>query len=102
MFKELAAAYSNSDTKKVQDILQKLKNGILSVDPANAPSKKDALKVMLETLRNKAATITQKIKDIKETDTYTTAVGNTDWDEYFAKAKINLQKQIDSIKNLKV
>jgi len=98
MFKQLADAYRNNDTIKVQEILQKLKNGILSVDPANAPNKKDTLKVTLETMKNKAATITQKIKDLKVTEVYITAVSNTDWDEYFADAKTNFQKQIESLK----
>jgi phospholipase D-like protein len=98
MFKKLGYAYSNNDTKSVQDILQKLKNGILSVDPVNAPSKKDIIKVTLETLKNKAVTITQKIKELKETEAYTTAANNTDWDAYFADAKVNLQKQIESLK----
>ena len=98
MFKELANAYSNNDTKSVRDILQKLKKGILSVDPANAPSKKDTLKVMLETMKDKAANITQKIKELKTTETYITASDNNDWDEYFADAKVNLQKQIENLK----
>ena len=98
MFKQLADAYRNNDTIKVKEILQKLKNGILSVDPANAPNKKDTLKVTLETMKNKAATITQKIKDLKVTEVYTTAASNTDWDEYFADAKTNFQKQIESLK----
>ena len=99
LFKDLANAYSNNDSKIVSEILKKLKNGVLSVDPANAPSKKETIKIMLETLKNKALTVTQKIKDLKETESYTTAANNIDWDLYFTDAKINLQKQIEIIKN---
>jgi hypothetical protein len=98
MFKELANAYSSNDTTKVQKILHNLKKGILSVDPANAPTQKDTLKVTLETMKDKAAIITQKIKELKTTETYITASNNNNWGEYFADAKINLQKQIESLK----
>ena len=97
LFKELADAYSNNDTKRVQGILQQLKNGILSVDLQNAPSKKDTIKVILETLKNKAVAITQKIRELKGTEVYTTATSNADWDAYFTNAKIDLQKQIDNL-----
>lgn len=100
MFKELANAYSNNDTAKVQEILQKLKNGNLPVDPANAPSKKDTIKATLEILKNKSTAITQKIIELKETETYITATDNADWDVYFANAKVKLQKQIERLKVL--
>jgi hypothetical protein len=97
LFKKLANAYSYNDTTKVQEILQDLKNGVLSVDPANATNKKDKIKATLETLKNKATAITQKIKELKETEAYITATSNADWDVYFADAKVNLQKQIEHL-----
>lgn len=100
MFKELANAYGNNDTAKVHEILQSLKNGVLSIDPSSVPSKKEIIKTTLETLKNKAIAITQKIKELKETETHITATNNANWDLYFAEAKVNIQNQIDNLKAL--
>ena len=71
---------------------------ILSIDPANAPNKKELLKARLATMLHKATVLTQKLKDIKQTETYTTATQHTDWDTYFETSKTNLQQQIEALK----
>ena len=98
LFKELAEAYSSNNVSRVNEILENLKKGILTIDPNNAVQKKDLLKSRLDSMKMKIKDILEKINQIKLTESFVTATVNTNWDEYFESAKVNLQQQIDDLK----
>jgi hypothetical protein len=99
LFKELAEAYSSNNTQRVNEILENLKKGILTTDPKNSIHKKDLLKSRLDSMKMKIKDILEKINQIKLTESFVTATVNTNWDEYFESAKVNLQQQIDDLEN---
>ena len=91
LFKELAEAYSMNDTERVKTIRDNLRKGILTTDPNNAPNKKELLKARLAALQNNSTTALQKIQEIKQTETYTTATANPrDSVAYTLSGTINL------------
>jgi len=99
MFKQLADAYDSNNYKRVKEILENLKKGILNIDPNNALQKKDLLKSRLDSIKIKIKVILQKLNEVKHTESYVTATANENWDAYFESAKKNLQQQIDDLEN---
>lgn len=98
LFKELTESYRSNNVQSVQNVLENLKKGILTLDPKDSIQKKELMLAQLNSMTLKLNRIVERIKEIKQSASYKTATENENWDEYFAKAKGKLQKQIAVLK----
>ena len=95
LFKNLSVAYQKNQLNSVSQILMNLKNGSHIVNSTLKANDKEILKLQLEQIRQKIAETIQYIQILKNTDSYLTAIKNTDWDKYFSEIKIILESEIE-------
>jgi formylglycine-generating enzyme required for sulfatase activity len=93
IFQELAIAYNNNDLQRVKEIAEMLKRGVLRLK-GKEEMQLGKLNIRLNQLKLKVKDLLQQINELKETEVYRTASDNSDWDAYFAAAKISLIEQI--------
>lgn len=98
IFIELKTAYELNDLKRVTVILNDLKTGEFT-PKSETVSKKDMLITTITKLQRQVVLLKTQIAEIKQSETYTTIVGITNWDEYFALIKKELQQELEELKN---
>lgn len=99
LFKELNDANSKNDIKRVTEILENLKKGILQPNTIGKISDKERLKDTLIQLKNKLTQLEKNLKDLKESETYQSIININDWDNYFEQNKELLQKELKDLKD---
>ena len=95
IFTELNAAYARNDLKRVSEILESLQQGKIFTSKADTANEKLTLQVEIERLRMRLHDLNEEINKIKTSETYEQILNITDWDEYFAKTKLQLQEQLN-------
>lgn len=99
LFKELNDANSKNDIKRVTEILENLKKGILQPNTIGKISDKERLKDTLIQLKNKLTQLEKNLKDLKESETYQSIININDWDNYFEQNRELLQKELNDLKD---
>lgn len=99
LFKELNEANSKNNIKRVTEILENLKKGILKPNAGGKISDKERLKETLVQLKNKLIQLEKNLKDLKESETYQSIININDWENYFAENKELLQKELNDLKD---
>ena len=95
---ELAIANKKKDLKRVNEILNDLQKGILTSTKGDSVSDKIKLRAIANRLRSKIKDIEIEIINIKESEQYQTIVEIEDWDTYLDELKIQLNNELDLLK----
>lgn len=99
LFKELNEANNKNDLKRVNEILNNLKNGILMTTKSGSISDKTRLKQTIVHLKRKIEKLANEITQIKESEVFEKLKNITDWDLYFRQNKELLQKELEELQN---
>ena len=94
LFTELSVAYEKNDLNMVREILENLEMGNFFVNKSDALNQKQLLQSEMEKLRLRIKELKEQLQELKESETFKTVSSITDWDEYFSKAKKQLQQQL--------
>lgn len=98
IFIELKTAYELNDLKRVTVILNDLKKGGFT-PRSETVSKKDLLITTITKLQRQVVLLKTQITEIKQSETYTSIIEITNWDEYFVRIKKELQQELEELKN---
>ena len=98
IFKELNEANAKNDFKKVAQILEDLKKGILTTSKEDGLSDKDIIKATIERLKIKLQQLEVEIVNIKQSETYITIMSIVDWGVYFKNVREKLEKELKGLK----
>lgn len=99
LFKELNEANAKNDLKRVEEILNNLKNGILTSSKSDTITDKERLRETINRLNQKLQKIEQELNGIKQSEIYQKLCEITDWNDYFAQNKELLQKELEELQN---
>ena len=100
IFIELKEAYDANNLKRVSEILIDLESGNYFKPKSETISQKELLKAAIVKLRRKIIDIETVIIEIKESETYQTINGISDWDEYFIELKEKLVEELQILKTI--
>jgi hypothetical protein len=95
---ELAIANKKKDLKRVNEILNDLQKGILTSTKGDSVSDKIKLRAIANRLRSKIKDIENEIINIKQSEQYQAIVEIEDWDTYLDELKIQLNNELDLLK----
>jgi len=98
-FIALKDAYEHNDTKRVNEILHKLKKGVAFGSMVDSLSKKERLRDWVEEYRRRVETLLEEIVTIKSGKDYQTVVSIPDWDVYFADMKSRLSEELEQLQH---
>lgn len=98
IFIELKQAYDANDLEKVNAILEDLEKGNYFRSKSETVSEKELLKLAIARLRIQIDNLEKEIIAIKQSEAYKTIIGISDWDDFFKKTKIKLQKELEQLK----
>jgi curved DNA-binding protein CbpA len=99
LFKELNEANSKNDLRRVSEMLQNLKNGVLRLDTSSKTTDKERLKQTIARLKQKLQRLEQELDAIKNSEAYIQLSGIKDWDSYFEQNKELLQKELEELQH---
>lgn len=97
IFIELKQAYDDNDLAKVSAILEDLEKGNYFKPRSETISAKDILKVAITRLKTQIDNLEKEIIAIKQSETYKTIIRIMDWDDYFRKTKLKLEKELEQL-----
>lgn len=97
IFKELNEANAKNDLQKVAEILANLEKGIFSTSKGDKLTDKDTLRQTVNRLRVKVKILESEIITIKQSETLKTIIDISDWNEYFATTKEELQRELEEL-----
>src|SRR5690606_38297619 len=95
LFKELNEANSQNDLNRIEEILQNLQSGVLSVGRSNKMTDKRRLKQTIAKLMKKLEQLERELYALKNSDTYMQLAQITEWDRYFSENKELLKKELE-------
>lgn len=98
IFVKLNKAYFENDVSTVESILQQLEQGLLVPDQI-AYNDKKALKARIAKLKREIDDLKKDFSIIKDSQTYQFIARLENWDEYFQKTRIQLEKELEELKN---
>lgn len=93
IFKELARCYEENNLERVTEILEELENGNLFFPTTNIQAK-DKLQNLVQQLRKKLAILASEIASLRENESYILIIEISNWAEYFAELRVDLEKEI--------
>jgi len=97
IFIALNCAYQHNDLGMVEKILAQLKSGESHAVASDTINNKELLENKIKFAREKIYTLEQKIRGIKESDTYQTIQEIDNWNIYFEKLKSKLEAELESL-----
>ena len=98
MMIELSLAYEKKDLKRVNEILNNLKKGILTTSNGVENSDKIKLRALANQLRSKIKDIENEIINIKQSEQYQAILEIEDWETYFEILKTQLNNELNLLK----
>jgi hypothetical protein len=98
-FINLNEAYKANDFKKVKEIVDKIRNDRLFVSKSESIDKKKLLIVHVAELEQTSFDLLEKIRFLKESETYITISSIDDWDKHFSDLKSQLNAQLSLYSN---
>lgn len=98
VFIELRDAYEFNDLKKVTEILNDLEKGNFFKSISDTVSERQKLIAACARLRMQVKALENEIMYIKDSETYKTIEGITDWNAYFLKTKEQLESELMQLK----
>lgn len=94
IFKELNEANSINDIHTVQDILEKLKNGILLNSEQIEIDSKNNINQHIERLSNKLEILLSDVITMRDDEEYQFIISLKDWDAYFDDVRDQLEEEL--------
>ncbi|MDA8972423.1 hypothetical protein N9H15_00990, partial [bacterium] len=93
---ELTEAYEQNNIKKVEVLLENLKNGVINLKNENKENVElKKLKAKVKYLNLKRDELISEIVNLKESKTYQTISIIDDWDDYLSNQKEKLELQLE-------
>jgi hypothetical protein len=98
IFVDLKDAYDANDFRKVNEILNNLKNGNFFKPMSEMISEKEKFIAASAKLRMQIKILENEILTIKQSETYKIIINIDDWDSYFKKTKELLEQELQELK----
>lgn len=98
VFMQVQQAYKNADIATLRRLQKNLKEGKPFEDLAEMPTEVDQLRQQVARLRLEVERYIAAIYELRQTDTFQTLSGITDWDSYFDDARIQLHSECEQLR----
>jgi hypothetical protein len=98
VFIELKEAQERNDIQTVNRILKELENGNIFSLQTEKIEEKTVLKARVEKLRYKLQQLEKQITELKNSESFIEINAISNWDNYFAETKEQLQNELESLK----
>lgn len=99
IFMELKIAYEKNNLQRVREILLQLERGNYFTSNSENANQKSQLISEVSRLKLILQGLIREIKHIKDSDTYKTIIMISNWDEYFAVKKDQLEEKLTRLEN---
>jgi hypothetical protein len=99
IFAELSIAFENNDINRVKEIYEGLETGNIFISKSDAISEKKLLLAEVHKQRMFVKELQLQLQALKDSGIFKKVSAIENWDEYFKKAKQNLQSQLINIEN---
>ena len=98
IFDELKQATDSNDLAKVTQILENLEAGNFFKSSSETISDREKLETEIAKVKGQIQNLEADIISIKQSETYQTIAALDDWDDYFAKTKVKLNLELESMR----
>jgi DnaJ-class molecular chaperone with C-terminal Zn finger domain len=96
-FQKLSEAYHKNDLEGVKDVLYALKHGGQLLKDSDVVSDKSILESRITSLKKKIDEIDIQLEEYENSEAWTTVNGLDDWDEFFNRSRVAIEKEIEEL-----